>query len=101
MSALLAILVVGLGTFVSRAVFIIGLARRTIPPQVVRALDQVGPATLSALIVAMLVSDGHVDAGVPEVGGLAVGALVGLRWRNLIVILAAGMAAYWLLRAVT
>lgn len=98
MSALLAIVVVGVGTYASRAVFIVGLAKRSIPPSVVRALEQVGPATLAALIVAMMTSDGQVQAGLPEAGGLAAAALVALRWRNLITILVAGMAAYWLLR---
>ncbi|HWI41990.1 MAG TPA: AzlD domain-containing protein [Nocardioides sp.] len=97
MSSLLAILAVGLGTFVSRAAFIVALARRTVPERVVRALDQVAPATLAALVAALLVGDGHGGPGLPELGGLAVAALVGLRWRNLIVILAAGMTAYWLL----
>ena len=100
MSALLAVIAVGLGTFASRAVFILALARRTVPDRVVRALDQVGPATLAALIAAMLVTDGQAGPGLPELGGLAAAALVGLRWRNLIVILSVGMAAYWLLAAV-
>lgn len=100
MSSLLAVLTVGIGTFASRAVFIVALARRTVPPRVVRALDQVGPATLAALIAALLVGDGSGGPGLPELGGLAVAALVGLRWRNLMLILAAGMASYWILGAV-
>ena len=100
LSALLAILAVGLGTFVSRAIFIIGLARRTIPAPVLRALEYVGPATLSALIVAMMIDDGRVSAGPPEVAGLAVAVVVGLRVSNLTVILLAGMGAFWLVRAV-
>lgn len=99
MSALLAILVVGVGTYAFRAVFILGLARRTIPPRVVRTLEYVGPATLAALIVAMMAPDGRVEAGWPEVGGLAAAALVGLRWRNLILILVVGMGVFWGLRA--
>lgn len=100
MSAFLAIVVVGVSTYATRAVFIVGLAQRSIPPSAVRALEQVGPATLAALIVAMLTSDGQLQVGVPEAGGLAAAALVGLRWRNLIALFAAGMAAYWLLRLV-
>ena len=99
MSAFLAVLVVGVGTFVSRAIFIVGLARRTIPPPVLRALEFVGPATLAALIVAMMISDGRVQAGPPEVAGLATASLAGLRTRNLTVILVAGMAVYWLVRS--
>lgn len=100
MSAFLAVVVVGVGTFLSRAVFIVGLAHRTIPVRVIRTLEYVGPATLAALIVAMLIDDaGRLHAGWPEAAGLAAGALVGLRTRNLMVILAVGMAAYWAVRA--
>lgn len=100
-SAFLAILVVGIGTFASRAVFIVGLANRTIPPRVIRTLEYVGPATLAALIVAMLIDDrGRLHAGWPELAGLAASALVGLRTRNLMVILPVAMAAYWAVRAV-
>lgn len=99
MSSFLAIVAVGLGTFVSRAVFIVGLGRRTIPPAVIRALDYVGPATLSALIVAMMISEGKVAAGPAEIAGLAVATVVGLRTSNMTVILLAGMCAFWVVRA--
>lgn len=101
MSSLLAVLAVGVGTFVSRAVFIVALARRTMPERLVRTLEQVGPATLAALIAALLVSEGEPRPGVPELGGLAAAALVGLRWRNLMLILSVGMTAYWVLRALS
>lgn len=98
MSTLAAIVAVGLGTFVSRAVFIVGLANRTIPGPVLRALDYVGPASLSALIVTLMISDGRVHAGLPEVAGLGVAALAGIKTTNLTVLLAIGMATYWIVR---
>lgn len=98
MTGFIAILVVGIGTYVFRAVFIVGLAGRAIPPRVVRALEYVGPAVLSALVVALLVDDsGTVSAGVPEVGSIAVGALVGWRTRNLIYTVVVGMVVFWVL----
>lgn len=98
MTAFLAILAVGLGTYLSRSIFIVALAGRTIPPRVVRALGYVGPAVLSALIVALLVDDsGSVSAGVAEVSAFAAGALVGWRTRNLIYTVLAGMAIFWLM----
>lgn len=100
MSTLAAIVAVGVGTLASRAVFIVGLAHRAIPGTVVRALEYVGPATLSALIVTLMVSDGHLRAGLPEVAGLGAAALAGLRTRNLTLLLAVGMATYWLVGAV-
>jgi branched-subunit amino acid transport protein len=98
MTAFLAILAVGLGTYLSRSIFIIALADRTIPPHVVRALGYVGPAVLSALIVALLVDgSGSVSAGAAEVSAFAAGALVGWRTRNLIYTVVAGMAVFWLM----
>jgi branched-subunit amino acid transport protein len=98
MTAFLAILAVGFGTYLSRSIFIIALADRTIPPRVVRALGYVGPAVLSALIVALLVDDsGSVSAGVAEVSAFAAGALVGWRTQNLIYTVLAGMAVFWLM----
>lgn len=94
-----AIVIVGLGTYVFRAVFIVALAGRTIRPRVIRALQFVGPAVLSALVVALLVGEsGSVDVGVPEVSALVVGGYFGWRTRNLLYTVLAGMAIFWLLR---
>lgn len=99
MIAFLAILAVGIGTYVFRAVFIVGLANRTIPPRVERTLGFVGPAVLSALLVALLIDEtGTVAAGVPEIAGIAVGALIGWKSRNLVYTVVAGMIVFWILR---
>lgn len=99
MTAFLAILAVGVGTFLSRSIFILALADRTIPPRVVRALEFVGPAVLSALVVALMVDDsGTVAIGVPETAALAAGGLAGWKWRNLIYVVAAGMTVFWVMR---
>lgn len=98
MSPLVAILIVGIGTYASRAVFIVALADRAIPPRVLQALEYVGPAVLSALVVALMIDgDGQVDIGVPELAAFVVGAFVAWKARNLIYTLLAGMAAFWLL----
>lgn len=100
MTALLAVLVVGLGTFACRAVFIVGLAHREIPLPVLRTLEYVGPATLAALIASMLMGESGASAvGVPELAGLAAAIGCALRTRNLTLILVVGMAAYWLAHA--
>lgn len=102
MSAFLAVLVVGLGTYVTRASFIVGLANRRIPRRVSRGLEFVGPAVLAALVVTLLVDEnGQVAAGLPEVAGLAVGAVVGLRTRAVLWVVAAGMSTFWLVHLVT
>lgn len=95
-----AVVVVGLGTFASRAVFILGLANRRIPDRVLQGLEYVGPATLAALIASLLTSEGASGLGWPEAAGLLAAVLCGLRTRNLTVILLIGMAAYWGTRAV-
>lgn len=100
MNALLAIVVVGAGTYLSRAVFILALARRKIPESVLVPLEFVAPAVLSALIVALLIQDdGSVAIGIPELAALAVGAGIAYWTRNHIVTLVAGMAVFWIVRA--
>lgn len=100
MTAFIATLIVGIGTYLSRAVFILALAKRKIPDTVIVMLQFVAPAVLGALVIALLIdSDGSVALGIPEVSALAVGALVTYKTRNHILTLVVGMAVYWGLRA--
>lgn len=100
MSDLIAIIVVGLGTYFFRALFIVSLANRRIPEPVLVALQFVAPAVMAALIVALLTdSDGNVAIGIPEVAAFVVGGAVAYRTRNHIWTLFAGMAVYWVARA--
>ena len=48
---LLVIVLAGIGSYLFRSVFILALADRTPPPVVSKALRNVGPAVLSALVV--------------------------------------------------
>jgi len=97
---LAAIAVVGLGTYIFRALFIIALARKRIPEPVLVALQFVAPAVMAALIVALLTdSEGNVAIGVPEVAAFLVGGAVAYRTKNHVWTLFAGMAVYWLVRA--
>lgn len=100
MSALVAMVAVGLGTYASRAVFILALANKRIPDSVLVALQFVAPAVLSALVVALLINDdGSVAIGVPELAAFAVGGGVAYRTRNHIYTLIAGMTVFWIVRA--
>ncbi len=100
MADLVAIAVVGLGTYLFRALFIVSLAKRRIPEQVLVALQFVAPAVMAALIVALLTdSEGNVAIGVPELSAFAVGGAVAYHTRNHIWTLFAGMAVYWAVRA--
>lgn len=94
---LLAITIVGVGTYFGRALFILALANRRIPAPVLLTLQFVAPAVLAALIVALLTdSAGTVAIGVPELAAFAAGGLVAYRTRNHVWTLLVGMGVFWL-----
>lgn len=97
MSAALAILITGLGTYLSRALFILVLAQRRFPPVALRALEYVAPAVMGALIVTMLTTPrGDVLIGVPELLGLLVAAITAHTTRNHVLTLFLAMGVFWL-----
>lgn len=100
MTAFLAILVVGVGTYLCRSIFILALARRRIPDPVLVTLQFVAPAVLGALVVALLIDEGGgVAIGAPETAAFVVGGVTAHRTRNHILTLIAGMGMFWLVRA--
>ncbi|MGH3650175.1 MAG: AzlD domain-containing protein [Acidimicrobiia bacterium] len=101
MNAFLAALVVGIGTYLSRSIFILALAKRRIPDAILLALQFVAPAVLGSLVIALLIDeDGAVGIGVAEMAALAVGGTVAYRTRNHILTLIVGMTVFWVVRAV-
>jgi branched-subunit amino acid transport protein len=99
-TAFLATLLVGIGTYVSRSLFILVLAKKKIPDPILVMLQFVAPAVLGALIVALLIDgDGSVAIGVPEATALTVGGVVTYKTRNHILTLVVGMVVYWVVRA--
>ncbi len=97
MSAAIAILITGIGTYLSRAVFILALAQRRFPPLALRALEYVAPSVMGALIVTMLTSPrGDVLIGAPELIGLVVAAITARTTRNHVLTLFLAMGAFWL-----
>jgi branched-subunit amino acid transport protein len=100
MTAFLAVMLAGLGSYLLRGVFILALSERQFPPLVLRTLEYVSPAVMGALIVSMLThSDGTVTLGAPELAGLSVAALLVYHTRNHVYSLLGAMAVYWLLAA--
>jgi branched-subunit amino acid transport protein len=100
MIAFLATVAVGIGTYLSRSIFILALAKRKIPNPVLVALQFVAPAVLGSLIIALLIDEsGSVAIGIPEVTALAVGGAVTYKTRNHILTLVIGMTVYWVVRA--
>lgn len=101
MTAALAILVAGLGTYLSRAVFILALAKRRIPSSVKVAMEYVGPSVMAALVISLLVSPtGAVAIGVAEALALLVGALAAWKTRNHLLSLGLAMLVFWGVRGV-
>lgn len=95
---LVATVMVGVGTYLTRASFIVALANRELPPNVRTALQFVAPAVLAALVISLLFGgEAGADSGWPEVVALGVGGLVGWRTRSLVWVLGAGMVTLWLL----
>lgn len=100
MIAFLAAVVVGVGTYLARSLFILALARRHIPDTVLTALQYVAPAVLSALVVALLIDgEGNVAVGAPEVSAFVAGTAVAVKTRSHVFTLLVGMAVYWVVRA--
>lgn len=100
MSALIATLVVGVGTYMSRSIFILALARKRIPDAVLLSLQFVAPAVLGALVVALLINDdGSVAIGIPELAAFVAGGVTVYKTRNHILTLAVGMTVFWVVRS--
>ncbi|HEX6947830.1 MAG TPA: AzlD domain-containing protein [Acidimicrobiia bacterium] len=100
-AALIAILAVGLGSYIMRAVFIIALANREIPPSVVSALEYVAPAVLASLVVSLVVdAQGRLTIGIPEILALVAGSITVWRSRNYLLSTIVGMAVLWIVSAI-
>ncbi len=101
-TALTLVLVVGAITYAMRAGLILALADREIPPIVTRALRNVAPAVLSALVISLIANPDAPNVGitVPEVAGLVIAGPIAWFSKNLLVTMAGGMSVFWILLAV-
>lgn len=102
MTALLATVIVGVGTYLSRASFILTLADRDLPLFLKRAMRNVGPAVLAALVASLLVGDEGLSglAPSPETVSLVIAGGVAWKTRNVVATLVAGMISIWTLNAI-
>jgi branched-subunit amino acid transport protein len=99
------LIVVGMGviTYLIRLSLIALLGRMDVPPIIQRALRFVPPAVLSAIIFPELLSPGGtLDVSWSNVRLLAgiLAAIVAWRTKNVLLTIAVGMAALWILKAV-
>jgi branched-subunit amino acid transport protein len=99
-TVLASIVLAGLGTYCSRALFIVALAKRRIPPNISLAMDYVGPSVLAALVVTLLATpEGEVAIGAAEASALTVAALLAWRTRNHLLTVSVAMLVFWGVRA--
>lgn len=83
MSAWLAFVLAGIGTYLARGLFILLIGDRPVPAKIDRGLRNIGPAVLAALTASLLTSEGLGEflGSVPEVTAVLAGVVVGL-WRR-------------------
>lgn len=103
MTLWLTILGMGMVTYAIRLSFILLLGRVEIPARIRQALRFVPPAVLSAIIFPELLQpQGRLDLSPGNVRLLAglLAALVAWRTKNILLTIAVGMGALWILQAI-
>jgi len=102
MTVWLTILGMGLVTYAIRLSMIVLLGHVDVPPIVRQALRLVPPAVLSAIIFPELLRPGgelDLSLGNERLIAGILAALIAWRTRNVLLTIAAGMAALWILQA--
>lgn len=102
MSWMPTLILAGLVTFLTRLSFIALLGRVETPPLLTRALRFVPPAVLSAIIFPeMFIRAGALDLSLGNLRLIAglIATVIAWRTRNVLLTIAAGMMALWVLQA--
>ena len=99
-----AVVVIGIGTYLTRLSFIGAFGEREMPAWLERPLRYVAPAVLGAIVLpAVVMPSGVIDFAPSSnprfVAGL-VAMAVAIRFRNVTLVIAVGMGALWILDAV-
>ena len=104
MSAAIAILIIGIGTYLERLSFIGIIGNRDLPEWALQPLRYVAPAVFAALVApAVLLVDGNLavlPATNPRALATVIALLVAWRTKSVAATIVVGMAALWLLQAV-
>ena len=99
----LAVIGVGIGTYVARVSFIVGLGRRRFPPLFEQALSYVAPAVFAAIVLpAVLLPQGVVEFSPvdnPRFLAALAAALAAWAFKNVAAVIVVGMGALWVLQA--
>lgn len=102
MTELLAVLVTGVGTYLTRLSMVLALGRITLGERAERALSLIPAAVLAALVAQTLVLDGDAMRELSSWHpAAAAAALVAWRTRSIGWALAAGMTVLWTIQALT
>ncbi len=101
MSAWWVIALCGVGTYALRASMFVVVGRRRLPVALERAMGLVGPAAISALLAAMVLTSGGQVSPAPVAELVAVGAgfVVVRRTGNVVHAFAVGLPVVWGLAA--
>jgi branched-subunit amino acid transport protein len=94
--------VIGVGTYLLRASFIVIVGDRTLSEWAERLLANVGPAVFAALITSLLLTDGPAAFLTDPAKVMAVLVAVPVAWktRNFGWTFAAGMTVFWIVGAI-
>ena len=100
MNAWVAIVAIGLGTYLMRVSMFLVVGERELPGWVMRCLDLVGPAAVAAIVASMVfVHDEVVGAAVAPTLAVVAGFLVVRRTGNVLHAFVVGLPTFWLLTA--
>jgi branched-subunit amino acid transport protein len=96
-----AVVIIGLGTYLTRLSFIGAFGEREMPAWLERPLRYVAPAVLGAIVLpAVVLPEGVIDlvpASNPRFLAAVIATLVAVKWRNVSLVIAVGMGSLWLL----
>jgi len=97
----LAVVVIGIGTYLTRLSFIGVFGDREIPAWMEQPLRYVAPAVLAAIVLPAVVRpEGAFElfpAANPRAFAAVIAAAVAYKWRNVSLVIVVGMGSLWLL----
>lgn len=96
-----AVIIIGVGTYLTRLSFIGAFGGREMPPWMELPLRFVAPAVLGAIVLpAVVMPEGVIEfapAVNPRFLAAAIAGVVAFRWRNVSLVIGVGMASLWLI----
>ncbi len=96
-----AVVVIGLGTYLTRLSFIGAFGERKMPMWLEQPLRFVAPAVMGAIVLPAVVQPEGVIELLPTINprffAAVIAAAVAYKWRSVSLVIAAGMGSLWLL----